>query len=676
MNINPLVPISLISSAVFLILLTSSRWWETTCSITGEVPFHVDFVLEGIGVGGTLFFLKELILHRSMKERRRGNFTLFVSMLQMAGVFGMLGTRSYCIPQPQTYIMILCGRPLQYTLFTDVVNSRRPVRCIQYLGGILAGLLHIFFMTLATLIVPHNNIHSAGVLVLAGVIILPVWINNIREYKLAGNDPIRRNRNVLRLLVVSLGFFTPMWLLLSVLFNTHVLEAYQLELATCILYGCSNVSFAMTWCAQINVNDQLQIQSAVAEKDAATIANRAKRLFMRYIFHELRVPLNAIVLGLGVVHESAREIRNDEILDTTVVLQVNALAMSKLLDDFLSLEKIEEGKFVLEIVQFVLVDMVNDAVKLFEIPLAAKRLSYELDLRPDVPSLLSGDVHKLRQVLSNYISNAIKFSPNGNVITITVENEKTSMPHRETAAVTPFSPQKPSAIRFSVTDHGPGVSSADQAKLFQPFHQIHAGAIQKGNGTGLGLSICKRIIELSNGRVGVTSKEGEGATFFFVIPVGDTSGASSVPVSPVSSVSPNDIPVKKIPLRVAVVVDDVQSNRDFFGRILQRRGVSTVYYAEDGIKALSLLDSLSAEAVAAIQVWFLDKEMPNCDGHECVRKLRSRNITTTVLGVTANALEDDIAQFIAAGVSDVIIKPITIDVLRKVLSKCGFSLGV
>lgn len=673
----PVLFIALASNVFFLIsVFVLTQRWTPPCTDHNDTLLHIDFIFEGISVGGVLFFLKELAILKLRKLRWRGNLILLTSMIQMSSVFGMMGTQSHCSVQPMTYVMIICGRLLHIALYLDIVHIRTPLTRIHVIAAITLQLVFTSFMSMAIIFALRNSSLFILFLVLAVLGMIPNWRQMISEFRHAGRDATNRNRKALRFLVISIGFFAPSWIFLTLLFYTGYIQTIQLETATCILYGSSNILFSMIWCARENVDDELQIQQVIDEKEAATGANRAKRLFMRYIFHELRVPLNALVLGLDIVHETARIIQNDDIVSTTTVLQVNAIAMNKLLDDFLSLEKIEEGKFVLEVVVFNIADMIREAVRMLEIPLNAKQMTCNIELSPEVPSVLSGDVNKLRQVLCNYISNAIKFSPSGSTLTITgkmvqMEPRRRSLPNKGSLSTVVPAENLP-AVRIAVTDQGPGISVGDQAKLFQPFEQIHAGAIQKGNGTGLGLSICKRIIELSNGYVGVISSEGGGSTFFFVMPIGGSGSDSDTTQSPSVTSSPTSIDVK-IPLRVAVVVDDVQSNRVFFGRLLQQHGVTTLYYADDGVKTLRLLDTLSADAVTAIQVWFIDKEMPNCDGYECTRALRARGITTTILGVTANALEDDVAQFLSMGVDQVIIKPVTLDLLRTVLASRGFS---
>jgi signal transduction histidine kinase len=447
-------------------------------------------------------------------------------------------------------------------------------------------------------------------------------------------------------------------------------------------------------------------------------------------------------------------LRLESIRQTSQLLQNSAASMTKLLNDFLSLEKVEEGKFELEVVDFAPREMVRDAARMFANPLAARQLTLTTDISAAVPATMRGDVHKLRQVLCNFLSNAIKFSPAGGTIAVRVDREA---PPLSATTASPALPSSSSSVRFQVADEGVGISAEDQRKLFTPFVQIQAGAQQKGNGTGLGLSISSKIVELSGGRVGVRSGEGgaAGTTFFMVVPEdgppqpppppppppraqqtsggggapegaaplpsagsgllsagedgvglaeaavagpgsspsrigggslgvgggggGGIRGGGGVSASPRAAVSAPPPPLQPLrPLRVAVVVDDVLSNRELFGRLLERHGVDTLHFAEDGRAALDLAGALAARApvgarspspaqapapapanaLEEVQAWFLDQEMPRLDGHGAARALRARGVTAPIIGVTGNALLQDKRAFVTAGADAVLTKPV------------------
>jgi len=516
-------------------------------------------------------------------------------------------------------------------------------------------------------------------------------------------------------------------------------------------------------------------ESMLKEQGLSESRSLAFRTFMRYVFHELRVPLNAIMLGVTECSEEVLDLRDAvesvkaglkvsggeplpqalaaladaiglvesrlgasrettlpqamaalnlaaestarlrtrfplpqalaELASATAsahsviamldTVSSNATAMNKLLDDFLSLEKIDAGRMTLEDVEVDVASFVRETASLFKALLAAKEIDLAVGICASVPASFFGDVNKLRQVLSNLVSNAVKFVRSGGSIVIQVTSqqqlesgastganslglssalsesegeEETKAANGNGDAGTPTHKY----LRFAVFDDGPGISKDDQAKLFLPFAQIRAGALQKGNGTGLGLSICKRIVELAHGRVGVHSQEGVGSNFFFIVPAG--SPQSLVEATQSAHV---EAPIPHGPLSVqllsCVVVDDVESNRVLFGRMLSRRGVKSILYACDGAEMLRLVEP--PDACAAIQCVFLDKEMPVMDGHECAGRLRSMGLTRLpIIGVTGNALQCDCEAFVDAGADVVIFKPVKVDALERALASVGLHL--
>jgi signal transduction histidine kinase/CheY-like chemotaxis protein len=571
-----------------------------------------------------------------------------------------------------------------------------------------------------------------------------------------------------------------------------------------------------------NLNDS-EIKRKSAEDQRTSV-----RGFMRYSFHELRVPLNTIALGIDDVRASLNDtvlalrtpngksrdlmITEKELesaISSLEVISLSAQVMSKLLDDFLSLEKIESGKLVLETTTFRVDAMIHDTIAAFIIAAETKKIRMFLSIDYRVKDVMTGDMLKLQQVLSNFFSNAIKFVPSGgSIIILHVEpemrafnetfhkndnnnnnnnksesNKDNGLRNRNTTGgilqqsfartVQAFSnrprgsspiikdsssresssndnvlildnkaledletllaraqsgmatqqldkmtypcvkgfntvhvlpkmkqweketycekslrenetaKQTTPWIRFSVIDNGPGISEQDQMKLFKPFQQVSSGAQQKGSGTGLGLSIAARIVNQSDGRIGVSSTIGLGSNFWMSLPVSgplintqpsitsSNSATSSTILPLVKRVLAHSLPVR---LDCAIVCDDVSSNRMFFGRLLLRRGVQEVLYAEDGVELLAILDD--ADVRKKVQVVFLDNEMPNMNGHEAVSRMRQRNIEMPVIGVTGSALERDKINFLNAGCDKVLLKPIHFGLLSAALSEVGLDLVI
>jgi signal transduction histidine kinase len=246
-------------------------------------------------------------------------------------------------------------------------------------------------------------------------------------------------------------------------------------------------------------------------KREAQNANRAKRNFLSYIFHEIRVPLNAVAIGIDLLLEEKKENKVETKLDgeeddsLPMLLKKQVESASHILDDVLSLQKIEEGRFEIEQEPFNIVHMIQTVAWTYHRICNEKHICLELDIDTTLKQKkVIGDQFRLRQVITNFISNALKFTSANGYIKITAKViEKT---------------EKGPVIEVSVRDNGIGISLEDQTRLFQPYVQVSAGELQKGRGTGLGLNISKHIIRLHEGKIGVKSIQNVGSKFFFHIP--------------------------------------------------------------------------------------------------------------------------------------------------------------
>jgi signal transduction histidine kinase len=252
-----------------------------------------------------------------------------------------------------------------------------------------------------------------------------------------------------------------------------------------------------------------------AKKEAEN-ANQVKRNFLSYIFHEIRVPMNAIAIGIDIIEqeeekkEAAKDndsSNGDDEESVVKMLKRQTETIGHILDDVLSLQKIEEGKFEIQSSPFSLNKMLKNVVWGYNRICTEKKVHLELVVEDKLKiGVFRGDQYRLRQVVANFISNALKFTPRDGLIKVKaekVEDQKT----------------KEQFIEVSVRDSGVGISKEDQRKLFQPYIQISAGELQKGRGTGLGLNISKHIIRQHGGRIGVKSIQNVGSKFFFQIPL-------------------------------------------------------------------------------------------------------------------------------------------------------------
>ncbi len=391
-------------------------------------------------------------------------------------------------------------------------------------------------------------------------------------------------------------------------------------------------------------------------RDEALQASKFKSDFVARTSHELRTPISAVIGLLELVLVDGVPL-DDETTRVLGLAYESAKSLLNIINEMLDLYKIEAGKVVLEKKQFVPVALVEGAADVLAQDSRRKALPLKTVFDPSLPPLLEGDPVKLHQILVNLIANAVRFTEVGEiVIKATIDDDDGSCV----------------VVRFSVTDTGVGLSESDIPKLFQPLVQV---GTRKAGGTGLGLSICKHLVDIMAGKVGVESKEGEGSTFWFCVPLkrpemnkaavftsGKTASTTTVVLEPSSPtvVSADD------DRNVILVVDDDETLRQLFQLQLLKLGAS-VHTAANGREAV---DATSRTKYALI---LMDLQMPLMDGMEATRCIRTMEKATgnhvPIVAITAHAMAGTRERCFASGMDDFLIKPIDVQHLRAMLGK-------
>jgi signal transduction histidine kinase/DNA-binding response OmpR family regulator len=344
-----------------------------------------------------------------------------------------------------------------------------------------------------------------------------------------------------------------------------------------------------------------------ASREEALAAARAKASFLATMSHEIRTPLNGVV---GMTTLLADTPLNHEQRDYVHTMRISSDQLLGVINDILDFSKIESGKLDLENEPLNLQAIIEEACDIAAPRAREKNLELLVDMGDDVPTWVRGDVTRLRQVLLNFINNAVKFTEHGQVVV-------------SASLLKDFSPGAKALVEFRVKDTGIGIPLERQSALFQSFSQVDASTTRKYGGTGLGLVICKRLAEIMGGQAGVESTLGEGATFWFTaqLDYADTPDQSQSSMFELASLNGQR----------AVIVDDTALNLRILDKQLKRWGMDTVQFD----RAQPALDWLRSNAVDVV---ITDMHMPEMDGQVFAHTLRQSKPDAHVVLLTSGTM--------------------------------------
>ncbi len=391
-------------------------------------------------------------------------------------------------------------------------------------------------------------------------------------------------------------------------------------------------------------------KSLIKEKKAAESSAKNKSEFLAHMSHEIRTPMNGVIGTISILKETGLTSSQYKFLE---IIETCANSLLSVIDDILDYSKIEAGELKIESVDFNLKDITSQVRDILSYKAQEKGIDLTMHIVHGVPVWLKGDPLRIRQILLNLTNNAIKFTESGSVgIEISVESETEDLVN----------------LVFKVKDTGIGIGQEQQKLLFQSYSQINADTTRKYGGSGLGLCISKQLVDLMDGTIRAESKEGEGSTFWFSLPLTKQKGTKKSRTDLFRIETHRQLPhgFRKKDLSILLVEDDA-INQKITKILLEKEGFQVIV-AENGIKAIEALEKQTFDLV------LMDVEMPEMNGYEATRHIRSHesdriDSQIPIIAMTAHAMSGDREKCLNSGMNDYIPKPINTNLLNDLIDQ-------
>ena len=395
---------------------------------------------------------------------------------------------------------------------------------------------------------------------------------------------------------------------------------------------------------EINKNlEKLVYERTIALEEAlksANIAKEAKSNFLAKMSHEIRTPMNGIIGFTQLISQTDLNEKQEEYIN---IITSSTQTLLSVINDILDYSKIESGKLVPEIIETNILEELNNIFSLFKNSAKAKNINYILSIDDKIDTFLYSDIHKIKQVVSNLINNALKFTPENKKVSLNISLLKDDLEYQE--------------IVFYVEDEGIGIPLDKQKKIFEAFSQADESTSRKYGGTGLGLNISSSIINSLGGTLEVESIENIGSKFFFTLKLKKCKNISTKDLTKITipKLNNNDLKI--------LVVDDNQVNLLIISEVLKKLNINYLL-AENGQIAIDLCKENLFDII------LMDINMPILNGLEATNILKNQyKIKTPIIALTANSLEGDKNKYLEEGFDDYLSKPFNINDFLELVKK-------